>query len=682
MLKKQISQFFLIFVLSFFIVFLVAAQDENDSVDEDDSLYTVIMDDIVIEENTEEEILYTTREVTVFTKEDIKKSGAKNVVDVVEMAPGVTVSRQGGVLEPQKVSIRGGETRHVLVLIDGKPADSVWTGGVDLSSIPLDSVERIEVIRGAAAAIYGEGAVSGVINIITKKDSAQKLSTSVEYGFASFNTHQLNTSLSGPFGKESGWSGSFNAGGLYTGGGYEYQVSDSTVERLNNDGWSANASGQLGWDKTNIKTEKEPDVFDSFKLNGSFYMSQRGAPGIMEFLTPNAEIDNIRASGGSSVELDAEKAGTISININGAYISSEYSNPDDDVDDCNNDTSIDAGVSWVSNYDVSGVYITINTNAGYNFNYLYSTALTDSAGSSVDGDAFQHTASLHTNSDIIAGNFDFTPALGIDWYLDDYASMELDPDFAFTWSASGGWAPFRSSSSDGPFYIKLNAGTAYKNPSFQDLFWPQGAFAAGNSDLEPEKSFSTDLGLSYNFTNNEVFNAGIDISGFFSHIDDLIQWMPSAGGVWRPSNVGMVYSGGTELSGKLIFTKIFGWMDIDFNLVYNWLKCVDADSDSVNYGKQLAYRPEHSGNVSILFTIIDKFTIDFSGKYIGYRFTNNANTKYLDDVIILSTSLGMDITDFFHISATADNLLNQSYVDRLGYPVPGFEFGIKGRLSL
>ena len=674
MLKRPNSLLLIILVFTFAILPLYAqeAEDNTDNASAaSDDIFVFEVDDIIIEDELpDEEDVITPGQVTVFEREDIESSGARTAAEVVERAPGVVVSKQGGILEPQSVSIRGGEAEHVLVLIDGKAADSLWSGGADLSMIPVAEIERVEVIRGAAAAVYGEGAVSGVINIITTGAAKEQLEGGLEYGFASFNTHQLDGHLSGPFGEDSGVSGSITAGGLYTGGGYEYDISDTETLRTNNDGWAAHAAGSL-------------DILDGdLSVSGSFYASERGTPGLMEFLTPEARTETLR--GGCEIDYGFETvaAGSFGFAADYAYRFSGYTNPEDGIDDSNENSSAGASAGWSIDWEGLGALWGASVDCDYRFNYLYSTALTDSTGSSVGGDAVQHAVSLRALADMIWGAFDLSPAVGLDWNLNHYSALEPAGDIAFTWMAAGGWSPFRTDYEEGPLYIKLNGGTAYRSPSFQDLFWPSGALASGNPDLRPETSISVDGGASYDFAGGEGFSARLEAVGFFSRTKDLIQWMPSAGGVWKPRNIGVVHSGGIEASGSIRFEELIGGVSLDIRLNYNWLVSVDADPESVNYMCQLAYRPPHSGNLSILFSIPEMFTLDLTCGYIGYRYTNNANQKSIPQVFILSAAGGYDFNEHFGLSISADNLLNISYTDRLGYPVPGIEWCLKGRVSL
>src|SRR3989442_4518769 len=111
----------------------------------------------------------TPASVTVISRDEIERSGARTVADAVRTVAELSVRAYGGLGELAQPSIRGSSPAQVLVLLDGIPLNSVALGQTDLSTISVDGVERIEVLRGPFAVIYGSGALGGVISIITTK---------------------------------------------------------------------------------------------------------------------------------------------------------------------------------------------------------------------------------------------------------------------------------------------------------------------------------------------------------------------------------------------------------------------------------------------------------------------------------------------------------------------------------
>ena len=114
--------------------------------------------------------------VTVITEGEIQRSNAQNVADVLRSVPSVTVTNTTSNPKGASVDIRGfGETAamNTLVLVDGRRVNAIDISGTDWAQIPLDQIERIEVIRGGGSVLYGDNAVGGVVNIITKKGSGK-----------------------------------------------------------------------------------------------------------------------------------------------------------------------------------------------------------------------------------------------------------------------------------------------------------------------------------------------------------------------------------------------------------------------------------------------------------------------------------------------------------------------------
>ncbi len=111
----------------------------------------------------------TSRTITLITSEDIVKSSATNVADLLQNVAGIDVRRRGIDGMQSDLYIRGGNFDQTLVLIDGVKMDDAQTGHHSMNAIlSLDNIERIEILKGPAARIYGQNAFTGAINIVTK----------------------------------------------------------------------------------------------------------------------------------------------------------------------------------------------------------------------------------------------------------------------------------------------------------------------------------------------------------------------------------------------------------------------------------------------------------------------------------------------------------------------------------
>lgn len=139
-------------------------------------------------------------DVTVIDRETIERAGPVGLADILVRVPGIQITRNGGTGANTSVFVRGGESRHTPVFIDGVRVESQATaGGASWSNIPLSLIDRIEVLRGPSSAIYGSDAVAGVIQIFTKRGEGP-FSPSVSVGYGSYNTSRVELAASGSAG--------------------------------------------------------------------------------------------------------------------------------------------------------------------------------------------------------------------------------------------------------------------------------------------------------------------------------------------------------------------------------------------------------------------------------------------------------------------------------------------------
>ncbi|MBW2023119.1 MAG: TonB-dependent receptor, partial [Deltaproteobacteria bacterium] len=137
--------------------------------------------------------------VTVIDKEEMKKKNIETVDDVLNSLSGLFVKRSKRLMDSTtSVRMRGfAGDEYTLVLIDGQPLNDAYTGGVEWGALPVENIERIEVIRGPASALYGGNAMGGVINIITK--TPQKLELEASGGYGTHDTYRYRLSAGNRF---------------------------------------------------------------------------------------------------------------------------------------------------------------------------------------------------------------------------------------------------------------------------------------------------------------------------------------------------------------------------------------------------------------------------------------------------------------------------------------------------
>lgn len=137
-------------------------------------------------------------DVTVIDAETIERSGQTTLVELLQQQAGVEVSNNGGAGKTSNIFIRGTNSSHVLVLIDGLRSQSATTGTTTFENIPLNQIDRIEILRGPATSLYGQDAIGGVIQVFTKKgELAPAFYASAGYG--TYDTKIANAGFSGKF---------------------------------------------------------------------------------------------------------------------------------------------------------------------------------------------------------------------------------------------------------------------------------------------------------------------------------------------------------------------------------------------------------------------------------------------------------------------------------------------------
>ena len=620
-------------------------------------------------------------QVSVITSDEIEASAPDSAADIIAPVLGVQLSRYGAAASTSVVSIRGSSPEQVLVLVNGKRLNSAQGGGVDFSTIDPDDIERIEVVRGGGSAVFGENAFGGVINIITKSGYGKDFDGSVEYEYGSFNTHSVNAQVLGGAGKDDVLDFFLSANGTYTDGTYSYPDEHSE----SGESLRANAGGLLGgfsfkggWD---IDEKKGLRI----SLSGQGYADEKGVPGLMEFPSESAQMQDRRYSGLLSFNYLKNPIAEITMNGYAGSHRRDYSDPDfylGAVEDQHNNLSAGGDITLARKDDFSFFFLSSTAGYNYEWNYLESSGLIKSGGDESEGEVWRqsHSAFFRTEANILpfedstVGRLILFPSVRFDGHRVEYPDDGIDKfESAFSWNA-GLMVPF---SRDKAVILKGNFGTAYRLPSFDDLFWPSTAFAAGNPSLLPEEAFVYDVGMivqPYDFFSFEVAHFSQDVS-------NLIQWNPGANGQWQPENIGSALLNGIEAEMKFLFPveSISSYLEVKGN--YSYLFARDMTEGSSTYGMQLPRRPYEKGNIIGTLSHSKGHSLRAEGRFVGYRYITAQNTKYLPSYFVFDAAGRWRVSDSFTVTASVKNLLNEEYVDVREYPVPGREFSISGKIN-
>jgi vitamin B12 transporter len=141
----------------------------------------------------------TLADVTVIGRDEIARSGVQSLAELLQRQPGAEIVQNGGPGSVSGVFLRGANTAQTLVLVDGVRLTSSTSGATALEAIPLDQIERIEVLRGPASSLYGADAIGGVIQVFTRRGTAD-FSANVAAGYGTYSTRTMTGGVSGSVG--------------------------------------------------------------------------------------------------------------------------------------------------------------------------------------------------------------------------------------------------------------------------------------------------------------------------------------------------------------------------------------------------------------------------------------------------------------------------------------------------
>jgi vitamin B12 transporter len=212
--------------------------------------------------------------------------------------------------------------------------------------------------------------------------------------------------------------------------------------------------------------------------------------------------------------------------------------------------------------------------------------------------------------------------------------------------------------------LRAGVGTGFRPPTFDDLFWPARASAAGNPDLLPERSLDADLGV-------EMRLAGgtrVQLTGFHNRVRDLIQWTPGADGVWRPHNVGEARIRGLELEGS---TRLAA-APIRLDGAVTWLDAADATGDPVTGGRQLVGRSRWTGYGEISWEN-GPWTFGAGARGVDRVPLTAANSKWVDGYVLWHSRIRWRVHPALRLDLEGRNLADTRYEDVRGYPTSGRE---------
>jgi len=575
---------------------------------------------VVTASRTEEDRGQASRNVDVTTGEDMERSQANGLAQALTDITSVNISDYGGLGATKTIRMRGSTASQVLVLVDGRPVNNPRDGVAELSNIPLDDIEKVEIVHGPGSNLYGAGAMGGTVNIITKNPPKEKQETELYSSFGTFRTYTERFSHGARASK---------FGYILSGG---YQSSEGYRDNSEFDARDMNA-----------KLEYNPDAENALTLNSGFYRNSTGAPGSVASPDIDDRQENIKNYQDFNWSFKPDDMLAVSMKAYQNYDKLGFSeNTAGSAFDTANKKDIHTTTVRGCDLQMSRQFFE-NYKGMFGLNYV--------------GNFNNSTSSAKHRYAVRAGYmenmlelFD-SLKLNFGARVDDYSNFgsELNPSFGFLY-------PVKDN-------IKLRGSISrsFRPPTFNDLYWiDQGDGMQGNPDLRPEKGITKEVGIEMEI--NKYLISGLTY--YRSDFEDLINWAPTdaSGLVWQPTNVNSARIDGIEFKNELKITD--NW---DFGAGYTYLRAKD-----VNTHKYLIYQPKHKTDFSLRYKGFNNFACEFKGQFTDKRFLDSENITEIKRFFVLGLNASKKIKPGVTGFVSIDNLLNEKYQAIKDYPMPGF----------
>lgn len=572
--------------------------------------------------------------VTVITAEDIEAKGYRTLPDALRTVPGLSVRQSGGTGAQTSVFIRGANSNHTLFLLNGmnvnNPSNS--NGVFDPSQLTLDNVERIEVIRGPQSVLYGSDAIGGVINIITK-DAATTPSATLTAEGGSLGTYRVGASAEGGRGPVSARvdvsrvstpGDNIAPGGLEDDGHQNTTVSGRlSVQAADN--LDLDLFAQRLWSKTDVdgffvddptsRNDREQlylqGTADATLFDGLWEMHVRIGVSDQELTSrafTTSTFDGRIYDAGVQNDFRLSDTGTLTVGIEGEV----------------HEATVSSAAFSGSNSIISGF-------AQYQFEYW----------------------------DDLSGT--------VGARIDHHDSFGTEPTYrvalAYTQPRTG-------------TILRGTVATGFNAPSLTDQFgfFPgfPGVFDdfVGNPDLEPEKSFSWDIGVEQPLFGSQVI---VGATFFRNRLTNLIAVPPGTdfndGVPDRVENIASALSYGLE---SFVRWYPVEWLDLAATHTFT------RTEDRTN-GGPLLRRPEQLLNIDVTVRPLDTVMLGATIQYVGEQADFSGT---VDDYVTIDLTGEYRVSERLSLFARAANLMDVRVEDPLGFEKTGLEIFAGARFRL
>jgi outer membrane receptor protein involved in Fe transport len=546
--------------------------------------------------------------ITEVTARTIEYRGATTAGEALSSVPGVWVST--GYKNSTEIKLRGFDSKHVLILVDGRPVNLPFYGDLDLASLPVGNISKIKVIKGPAAPLYGANTMGGVVNIVTKR-TAQRRTGDLLLSFGDAVTWNSVLNYGSKIGKLDFWfsAGKSRSDGFYLSDDFEPGRLEDGNLRENSDYDRFNLDGKL-----NYKLSPETDL----SLSLGYFDAEKGLPGgVNEDLPRDWRFVDWKRR---YLDLAGE-----------SYLGDRwYVKAKLYYDGCKNRL-----VDYDSTYGFDSIHDSWDLGASLLLKRVWGEDNLTTWGINLRQDGIDKRMDVNepwlTHKTI-------TSSLSAQHQLELLKRISLDLGFAWNILSSdevetknsfdpslGMWFTIAD-----PLRLRLSASQATRFPTLRHLY----GIEAGNPDLKPERALKLEAGVEFDIT-QDLFTR---VDFFRNNVKDL---------------------------------RIDGSMKerLAFNVDYTYL---DAYEDETEYW--LPYQPDHKIDCGVSYTFQFDLSVYTSGQYVSRRVTPHPESEILPHYFVTNLKLSQKLFDHFHPFLEVKNLFDENYEEEKDFPMPGRTF--------
>ncbi|MEA2061588.1 MAG: TonB-dependent receptor [Thermodesulfobacteriota bacterium] len=709
-----------VIVLCASIVFLLSTVCLANQKQEDGS--TVRLDDIVVTATkTKKEISNAPGSIHVVSRQDLENRDIKTIDDAFSIIPGIFVKRTKGLMDStSSVRLRGfNNDRYTLILIDGHPINDAYSGGVEWGMLPIESVEKVEVVKGPASALYGGNAMGGVINIITR--TPEKTHGLIKGGMGNNGTYRYSAScgtrfkdkLSLRLGYEAestdGYSTTpvlrrISSGEGNVSGGYAMNDKTNTQDK-----WVVGDKGDNNAEKETISGKAVYDLTDTGKLFFSLVSGEHE----YDYGSPNTYMgtfgdDTTYADAGSDLRarfrpndfisytgIGDNQTDIISLGYKEIYqtVNVSLKAGFHDVEDR---YTLESESGMANYYDSAGTFAETEKRSlffeaqgdlplGDSHHFTMGTSYkTDESDTNSYDIPYYRSYSGRSDSTYYMGGKSWTWSLYAqdEWSLDEKITLYLGARYDY-WKVYDGlsgdtgsetsyaentesslspklsvvWKPLSDT------VIRSSVGQAFRAPTLYELYrtWSSwGTIYQSNPNLEPETVSTVEAGIDQSFCHNRI---KFGLTGFWNEIDDLIYYKME-GSTKTRTNAGQARTLGVELTSSWAMSDHFTLWG---NYTYTNAEIKENITDPDSEGKQVTGIPENAFNLGLDFNA-DKYKASLTGSYFSKIYNNSDNSDVAEGVystyepaFYLDVKVTWSPFKRWDISLSVNNILDNEY---------------------